>query len=174
MCLSMTFFTRLEQELSPEQIQRLHFNYNQTYSFMFVGIGLTPEQGRFARAELYRYEQAFNEIADRVWAEERDFSDAEEQTIEALDDDLFIRLEQELSPEQVQQVRANFDPVPFLDEIELTSEQDQFFRAELDRYDQAINEMFERAESEGRDISEAEYQALDDEFFTPSRTRIEP
>ena len=104
------FFTRLERGLSPEQVQQVRDDFDPLYG-LFDDIELTPKQDQFVRAELDRYDQAFNEIMDRVESEGRDFSDTEIQALEALDDEFLNRLEQGLSPEQVQQVRAKFNPI---------------------------------------------------------------
>ena len=168
--LFVELFTRLEQELGPEQFQRFQFNYDRPYYSVFEGISLTPQQLQFARAEFYRYDQAFTKIVDPVVDEGRDFSDPELQALNSRDDELFARLEQGLSPEQVQQIRDKLDPVyGMFEEIELTPEQDQFVRAEIDRYDQALNEITDLADSEGRAFSD-----IENEFLTRLEQRLSP
>ena len=61
--------------------------------------------------------------------------------------------------------------------VELTSEQEQFVRAEIARDQQALNELVDRAEAEGgdiRDVTDAEFQAREDDFFARLHQKLSP
>ena len=124
------FLNQLSAKFSPAQIQQVQENIErakqavlkadeillaeqphweaeiqqQLFEQWFEGIEPTPEQEQFVRAEIARSEQAFNEMTDRAEAEGRFWNDAE---VEAVEDEFYIRLEQGLSLEQIQQVRDN-------------------------------------------------------------------
>ena len=173
--LRTELFIRLSSGLSREQEQRLGYNVSQPFSFLFPGMRLTPEQEQFAHAELYRFHQAEEEIYGRVGGEGRYPSEAEEQALDALEKDLFTHLKQGLGPAQVQNMRYLYYPLYVLfDGVELTSEQTRFVRQEIDRFYETQDNLYERADSLGRDISEAEQEGVYDNFFTRLEQGLSP
>ncbi|MCG8366661.1 MAG: hypothetical protein MJA27_25425 [Pseudanabaenales cyanobacterium] len=171
-------------DFSPADIQQLYagewllfFEYE-----LIDGLKLTPEQRQFIHTEIAHHVQALTEMFEQAEAEGHDISDAKFQ---AVSDEFFSRLEQNLSPAQIQQGRDNFDQIYNLSPeeslwaaemqqalfeewfagIELTPKQEQFVRAEITRYNQVSDEAAERAYEVGRDLTEEDFQVLDNNFF---------
>ena len=114
------FFARLEQGLSSGQLQQVRFNYlwrplcnvrlkMQYFELLFTGTELTSREAQFAQIELFRYEQVFHELIALTYKEEgRGLTDTE---IQALDDELYIRLGRGLSLRKIQQLRENHERI---------------------------------------------------------------
>ncbi|MEL6321260.1 MAG: hypothetical protein AAFQ57_11515 [Cyanobacteria bacterium J06626_14] len=213
--LEDTFFTRLEQTLSPEQIQQVRENDERiaieqvaawepspeviaewlqiTFEYRFENVELTPEQETLVRAELARDLEARLDLTDPT-------NDLTEADIEAsflrLDNEFFTRLEQALSPEQIQQVRENdarliseaaqWEATPeqlaaadfeiWFTGIELTPEQETSVHTELTRYHEARYKLMDDVDqvlAEGGD-PEAEFQSLDNELVASFEQMLSP
>ena len=157
--------TRLEQGLSHEQVQQMRDN-----------LDLEPDPVYLA---IERYYEIESELYDQAISEGRELSETQYQAFRA---DFLVRLEQELNPEQVRQVRGRIDPIYSLfdgvfEGVELTPEQEQRALAEIERFYEAEGELHARAESEGRGLSEAEVQALaalEDDFFSRLEQALSP
>lgn len=171
------------------------------FNIYFEGITLTPEQRSFAITALNRFNQAFFSFAEGQTNLGQTWSDAEAN---AFEEEFFNRLNAKLSSDQVQRVRQNSQQVEqmlaeweltpeeqamfeadiqqqtfeqWFEGVELTSEQEQFVRAEIARDHQALNELVDRAEAESgdiRDVTDAEFQALEDEFFARLHQKLSP
>lgn len=96
-------------QMSEDEEQRWDEDIiGQYFEQTFAGIELTPEQQRFAQAENARYYYKFKELGDRVEAEGREiWTEAEAQELE---NEFLQRLESGLTQEQIQQVKANWEP----------------------------------------------------------------
>ena len=94
-----------EPILTPEESARWQAVMQQQYfEVWFEGIELAPEEEQFARTELARNAQVWNEWVDRAEVKGRDLTNAE---VQALDDKFLASLEPGFNPDQIQQVRDN-------------------------------------------------------------------
>ena len=192
------FSASLEPVLSPDQIQQMQ-NYfwaplwqvemeAQYFNLVFQGIRLIPVEEQFARAEISYYVQVLRKLVNRAEIEDRTLTDAEAQAIE---DEFFANLSKGLRFDQMQQAQNNlarnidavshwqdeiqqqyFDLV--FEGIELTPREEQFARTELSRSNQAWNRFVDRAEAEGRGLTDTDAQSSKDEFLASLEKGLRP
>ena len=215
------FFDRLAQGLSPEQIQQVRDNderiaseweapeeiaepwepspeeiakwEQEHFEYRFAWLELTSEQEQFIRAEIARDLEARLEIMGMA----SDLGEADlEAAIVKLEDEFFARLEQGLTPEQMQQIRENEErlaneaidweatPEQLADVdfenwfagVELTPEQTQVVQTEITRYHEArfaLMDDVDRILAEGGD-PEAEFETLDNELVATFEQTLSP
>lgn len=154
----------------------------------FEALELTPEQRAFVEAEMTWLNQALMAASNQATAEGRELTEAELQALEA---EFLSRLSQQLSPEQIQQIQARqaqlWEPSPeelaqlqqetfeyFFAGIDLTPEQEQYLRTEIDQAYQARLALMVQLIGADPDVIEAQIQALDEVFYARLQAGLTP
>ena len=152
---------------------------------LFEGIDITPEQQAFVLEERERFESALIDAWNQAYQEGRELTDADLQVVE---DEYHAHLGEVLSSAQIEQMEENearigemsgwkIEPQTVAEwqqadfnarfaGIELTSEEEQFVRTEIARSYETREEM--------QGVTNADLQALEDEFFARLAQRLSP
>ena len=114
-----SFLTRPAQQSSPEQLEHVQVKQarpwepsaseftqlqREIFEYLFTGIELTPEQVQYLRAEIDRMYDARVALMIGSFGQDDETINAQ---IQAQDEEFYARIEQGLTPEQIEQMREN-------------------------------------------------------------------